>query len=92
MTALELAAAIRGLKNPTQEDIDALRRAVKYLGDCFLDSNGAKLGDTVTFDAKTRGIKKGIVIKLNEKTAKVVVTEGDRRITWNVSRPLLRKV
>lgn len=44
--------------------------------------------DKVWFDAKTRGIVHGQIIKLNTKTAKVKATTG---MTWNVSIGLLRK-
>ena len=46
------------------------------------------VGDKVRFDAKTRGIKDGILIKKNAKTFQVLVGS----VTWKVSPALLRKV
>lgn len=46
-----------------------------------------RLGDTVEFDAKTRGLKRGVLIKKNSKTVKVLVGS----VTWTVSPSLLRK-
>lgn len=46
------------------------------------------LGDEVTFDAKSRGIKVGILIKKNPKTFQVLVGST----TWKVSPTLLKKV
>lgn len=47
-----------------------------------------KIGDTVTFDAKTRGVKTGILIKKNAKTFQVLVGS----VNWKVSPSLLKKV
>lgn len=46
------------------------------------------LGDTVTFDAKSRGVKVGILVKKNPKTFQVLVGST----TWKVSPTLLKKV
>lgn len=50
--------------------------------------NELKLGDQVMFDAKTRGIKRGVLIKKNSKTYQVLVGS----VTWKVSPTLLKKV
>jgi hypothetical protein len=47
-----------------------------------------KIGDEVQFDAKSRGIKRGILIKKNPKTFQVLVGS----VTWKVSPTLLKKV
>lgn len=47
-----------------------------------------KIGDKVRFDAKTRGIKDGILIKKNAKTFQVLVGS----VRWKVAPALLRKV
>jgi hypothetical protein len=46
-----------------------------------------KIGDKVTFDAKTRGIKTGILVKKNAKTFQVLVGS----VNWKVTPTLLRK-
>ena len=46
------------------------------------------LGDEVTFDAKFRGVKLGILVKKNAKTFNVLVGS----VTWKVSPTLLKKV
>ena len=45
------------------------------------------VGDTVSFDAKTRGVKTGTLIKKNTKTFQVLVGST----TWKVSPTLLKK-
>lgn len=47
-----------------------------------------KVGDQVQFDAKSRGVKTGILIKKNPKTFQVLVGST----TWKVSPTLLKKV
>lgn len=47
-----------------------------------------KIGDQVQFDAKTRGLKVGTLIKKNRKTSKVLVGHT----TWTVTSTLLKKV
>lgn len=54
----------------------------------YLSRVGIKVGDTVQFDAKTRGIQTGKVIKINPTRTKVQVG----MMTWNVSPALLTKV
>ena len=46
-----------------------------------------KIGDQVMFDAKSRGIKHGILVKKNPKTFQVLVGST----TWKVSPTLLKK-
>lgn len=62
-------------------------------------SNSLNYGSMVSFDAKTRGVIKGRVIKVNTKTAKVEQTLdafSGRPLAiprkWNVSLTLLRKI
>lgn len=47
-----------------------------------------KVGDRVEFDAKSRGMQYGILIKKNPKTFQVLVGS----VTWKVSPTLLKKV
>ncbi len=47
-----------------------------------------KIGDQVQFDAKSRGVKMGTLIKKNTKTFQVLVGST----TWKVSPTLLKKV
>ena len=47
-----------------------------------------KIGDEVQFDAKSRGVKRGILIKKNPKTFQILVGS----VTWKVSPTLLKKV
>lgn len=47
-----------------------------------------KVGDKVWFDAKTRGIIRGVVTKMNAKSAKVRTDTG---VMWTVSPTLLNK-
>lgn len=47
-----------------------------------------QVGDQVYFDAKSRGIKTGVLIKKNAKTFQVLVGST----TWKVSPSLLKKV
>jgi hypothetical protein len=47
-----------------------------------------QVGDTVSFDAKSRGVKTGVLIKKNTKTFQVLVGST----TWKVSPTLLKKV
>jgi uncharacterized protein YkvS len=46
------------------------------------------IGDTVRFDAKTRGIIQGVITKINTKT--IVVDAG--AMTWKVTPSLVEKV
>lgn len=47
-----------------------------------------RVGDKVWFDAKTRGIIKGTIIKMNAKSAKVRTDTG---VAWTVSPQFLQK-
>jgi hypothetical protein len=47
------------------------------------------IGDKVSFDAKTRGIIKGTVVKVNHKTVSVLADGGMR---WKVSASLLKRL
>jgi hypothetical protein len=47
-----------------------------------------KVGDKVWFDAKTRGIIRGTITKMNAKTAKVRTDAG---VMWTVAPQLLQK-
>lgn len=47
-----------------------------------------KFGDKVSFDARSKGVKVGEVIKINRKSAKVRVGN----VEWRVTASLLQKV
>ncbi len=47
-----------------------------------------KVGDAVWFDAKTRGIIRGTITKMNAKTAKVRTDTG---VQWTVTPALLNR-
>ena len=47
-----------------------------------------RVGDKVWFDAKTRGIVRGTVIKMNAKSAKI---RTDLGVAWTVSPQFLQK-
>ena len=63
--------------------LDAARMRVDYTSRA-----GMRVGSTVKFDAGTRGIIQGEVIKINTKRTKVKAGA----MTWNVSHSLLEEV
>ncbi len=74
-------------------DPDTMRQALHIfnLRQRYLQSLGAmafRVGQRVEFDARTRGIVKGVIQKINTKSIKVLADSGMR---WNVS-PMFLKV
>lgn len=51
--------------------------------------NSLAVGDSVEFDAKTRGMIRGMVTKINRKSVKVCTLDG---VNWKVSPSFLSKV
>jgi len=73
------------------EDIREIETAIRARFD-HIDRSAAyefRVGDTVRFDAKTRGIITGKISKINRKTIKIVADSG---MIWKVSPTLLEKV
>jgi hypothetical protein len=78
------------LSTLSRDDLAMVNLAIHNRLD-ILNKNAFKLGDTVMFDAKRRGVKQGIVISVPTgrlKNVKVLV--GSTR--WTVSPNLLKKV
>jgi hypothetical protein len=84
MTADEIILAIHKLD---RDSIGPIYEAVRMRRE-WLSRTGIRVGDTVQFDARTRGIQTGKVIKINPTRTKVQVG----MMTWNVSPELLTKV
>jgi len=71
----------------SREDLAIVSQSV-YNRLQIMNQTAFKIGDKVTFDAKTRGIKEGVVIRKSKKTIQVLVGP----VTWKVSPSLIRKV
>jgi len=71
----------------SSQDLIRLARLAQFLANTKA-SGEINVGDEVTFDAKSRGVKVGILIKKNPKTFQVLVGST----TWKVSPTLLKKV
>lgn len=54
-------------------------------------ANSLSVGDIVQFDAKTRGVIVGEILKINQKSVNVK-QHGGRGLTWKVYPSLLKKV
>lgn len=67
--------------------VDQVYEAARMRRD-WLSRTGIRVGDTVRFDAKTRGVQTGKVIKINPTRVKVQCG----MTTWNVSPQLLTRV
>ena len=81
--------AIRGMSN---DEINQVVEAIKLQRtyNARTATRSLMVGDTVTFDARTRGIITGQVIKINTKTVQVRCnrTQG----LWKVSASMLKQV
>ena len=69
-----------------RDDIERIMDAARMRRD-YLSKASIRVGDTVWFDAGSRGIQRGKVIKINPKRTKVQCG----MMTWNVSHSLLNK-
>jgi len=82
--------AIRNIETSAELDqlIDAFKLQRTYLA--RQSARSLMVGDTVSFDAKTRGVITGQVIKINTKTVQVRCnrTQG----LWKVSASMLQQV
>jgi hypothetical protein len=83
-TLMQLNKLISSL---TREDLAMVSESI-YNRLQIMNQSAFKIGDKVKFDAKTRGIKEGVVIRKSKKTIQVLVGAT----TWKVSPSLLRKV
>ena len=81
--------AIRNMNNDElNQVIDAIKLQRTYLARSA--SRSLMVGDTVSFDAKTRGIITGQVIKINTKTVRVRCNRT--QALWKVSASMLKQV
>jgi len=81
--------AIRNIE--TNEELDQLVEVFKLQRNhlSYQTARTLMIGDTVSFDANTRGVIKGTVTKVNQKTVKV---RCDRtQTTWKVTAGCLTK-
>lgn len=70
-----------------RDSVEQVLNAARMRRD-YLVKTGLRVGDTVRFDAKSRGIQTGRVIKINPTRVKVQAGT----VMWNVSPQLLTKV
>lgn len=93
MTNTEILYKINTLlDNLSAEDLTTVAKSAMIRARTMVNID-LKIGDEVQFDAKTRGVKTGILIKKNPKTSKVLVEDKTgRRVTWTVTSTLLKKV
>ena len=93
MTNTEILYKINTLlDNLSAEDLTTVAKSAMIRARTMVNID-LKIGDEVQFDAKTRGVKTGFLIKKNTKTSKVLVEDKTgRRVTWTVTSTLLKKV
>ncbi len=83
------------IKNMQQDELDAVIDAVRRRRAKLIEraaervTDTLRIGDTVVFDAKSRGVIKGVVQKVNTKTVKVKAVNG---VLWTVHATLLTRV
>ena len=70
-----------------RDSVEQVLNAARMRRD-YLVKTSLRVGDTVRFDAKSRGIQTGRVIKINPTRVKVQAGT----VMWNVSPQLLTKV
>lgn len=87
MNVTPLALIVQNLDKLSPSDLLSVAKMAQQRANAKQKSE-LMLGDEVTFDAKSRGIKLGILIKKNPKTFNVLVGST----TWKVSPTLLKKV
>ena len=84
--------AITAIRNMTNDEINQVVEAIK-LQRTFNARQTARtltVGDTVSFDARTRGVITGTVTKINRKTVQVRCnrTQG----MWKVTASMLKQI
>ena len=87
MNVTPLALIVQNLDKLSPSDLLSVAKMAQQRANAKQKSE-LMLGDEDTFDAKSRGIKLGILIKKNPKTFNVLVGST----TWKVSPTLLKKV
>lgn len=87
MNVTPLALIVQNLDKLSPSDLLSVAKMAQARANSKQKSE-LMLGDEVTFDAKSRGIKVGILIKKNPKTFQILVGS----VTWKVSPTLLKKV
>jgi preprotein translocase subunit YajC len=84
--------AITAIRNMNSDEINQVVEAIKMQRtyNARTATRSLMVGDTVTFDAKTRGIITGQVIKINTKTVQVRCnrTQG----LWKVTASALKQI
>ena len=84
--------AITAIRNMNNDEINQVVEAIKLQRtfNARTATRSLKVGDTVTFDARTRGVVTGTVIKINTKTVQVRCnrTQG----LWKVTASMLKQV
>ena len=84
--------AITAIRNMTPDEINQVVEAIKLQRtyNARTATRSLMVGDTVTFDAKTRGVITGTVTKINTKTVQVRCnrTQG----LWKVTASVLKQV
>lgn len=88
----QVQTAITAIRNMNADEINQVIEAIKLQRTYLARSASRSLmvGDTVSFDAKTRGIITGQVVKINSKTVQVRCnrTQG----LWKVTASMLKQV
>lgn len=76
-----------------RKELDMIIRMIKARQSMIAleTANLLSVGDIVQFDAKTRGIIVGEILKINQKSVKVK-QQGGLGTTWKVYPSLLKKV
>jgi len=89
MNAVQTAiAAIRNMTNDElNQTVEAIRLARTYLARS--KTRNMMIGDTVWFDAKTRGVVTGVVTKINLKTVGVKCNRTGSN--WKVATSLIQQ-
>jgi preprotein translocase subunit YajC len=84
--------AITAIRNMTNDEINQVVEAIKLQRtfNARTATRSLMVGDTVTFDARTRGVITGTVTKINTKTVQVRCnrTQG----LWKVTASMLKQV
>jgi hypothetical protein len=75
------------------KELDVLIRMIKARQSIIAQETASSLnvGDVVEFDAKTRGVIVGEILKINQKSVQVK-QRGGRGAIWKVYPSLLKKV
>ena len=83
--------AITAIRNMTNDEINQVVEAIK-LQRTFNARQTARtltVGDTVSFDARTRGVITGTVTKINRKT---VIVNTPTQGKWKVTASILKQI